>query len=997
MKSPKPKRRWLKLSLRTLLILLTIGCIWLGWTVNRARQQRAAVEWVTEIGGKIYYDFETDQDGYPSRKPGRPPGPAWLRDWVGVDYLATVEGVAFSSTNRLDDISPLGTLVRLRYLHLDRTNVGNIEPLASLTQLASLSLERTKVRDLSPIANLRKLRRLNLSNNAQITDVEPLAKLSNLQDLDLSKTGVRDVEFLGNLRNLKSLKLNSTSVADISPLKDLVQLGYVNLGYTNVREIEPLGSLVRITYLDLGCTYVSSIEPLGNLTQLKHLDLKFTDVSNLTPIENLTKLKNVQLGHTVVSEADVEKLQQRLKNTNVSGSRWFGGDRPRGPQRAGVGLQFEQASEPSTVGSVTLVYDPRTGDVKLNAGDGVSIEALELRSDGGLFIPENTRKKATTGRFDIVTIWKVFMLERTSGLTKVDYGPILPKGLTFEEIHQDTRVGGSLMATSGETVSLGNRPPMLYIMPGRQPAAAKSVTDVGGKVYYDFEIGEDGLPTSEAERLPDPAWLRTSGDMDFLVAKVEGVDLSARARTSSDHSVDLSPLSSFPNLRYLNLRSAHVKDLSPLRNLKRLEHLDLSETNVIDLEPLRHLVRLENLELTRTNVSDIGPLSNLTQLKSLSLYGTKVTDLKPIPKNVVDLNLNRNPQIIDIEPLANLTGLTELHLAETGVADVKALSDLPNLSELSLSDTPLSDTTPLANLKTIRRLFLNNTAVTNVSPLKSLVGLEYLALDETEVQDLSALSHLVQLKTLNLNGTRVQDIGPLSSLTQLQHLRLGGTRVTDLTPIENLKLVRLNLAGNPQIKDVKTLTQLIGLENLNLQGTRVSEADYELLQQKLKNTEVSWSKFTPQDAEFTRASEPSTPGSVTMVYDPNTGDVSVNSGDGVSIKALQLTSAGSLLLPGYATKQATEGAFDSVTSSRALKLDRDDSFTELKYGPILPKDLDYETIRSDMKIRGSLIGRDGPMALRDTTPLLFVVSLKDEMPIKVGDQSPSTTGSKDER
>ena len=55
-----PKRRRLRVSLRTFLILLTVGCVWLGWLVNRANQQRQVVEWVTELGGGVHYDYEID-------------------------------------------------------------------------------------------------------------------------------------------------------------------------------------------------------------------------------------------------------------------------------------------------------------------------------------------------------------------------------------------------------------------------------------------------------------------------------------------------------------------------------------------------------------------------------------------------------------------------------------------------------------------------------------------------------------------------------------------------------------------------------------------------------------------------------------------------------------------------------------------------------------------------------------------------------------------------
>ena len=67
---PKPKRRWLQFSLRTLMVVVTVFCIWMGITAKRARLQKQAVEAVLEAGGRIIYEHqETNSD---------PPGPEWL-------------------------------------------------------------------------------------------------------------------------------------------------------------------------------------------------------------------------------------------------------------------------------------------------------------------------------------------------------------------------------------------------------------------------------------------------------------------------------------------------------------------------------------------------------------------------------------------------------------------------------------------------------------------------------------------------------------------------------------------------------------------------------------------------------------------------------------------------------------------------------------------------------------------------------------------------------
>ncbi len=50
-------RRWLQFSLRGFLVVLTIGCLWLGWEVERVqRRLRALDAIVIAAGGQIGYD-----------------------------------------------------------------------------------------------------------------------------------------------------------------------------------------------------------------------------------------------------------------------------------------------------------------------------------------------------------------------------------------------------------------------------------------------------------------------------------------------------------------------------------------------------------------------------------------------------------------------------------------------------------------------------------------------------------------------------------------------------------------------------------------------------------------------------------------------------------------------------------------------------------------------------------------------------------------------------
>jgi hypothetical protein len=54
---PKP-RRWFRFSLRTMFVLVTVGCVWLGWEVNQVRvraELRNSLKKQFEISGKEVY------------------------------------------------------------------------------------------------------------------------------------------------------------------------------------------------------------------------------------------------------------------------------------------------------------------------------------------------------------------------------------------------------------------------------------------------------------------------------------------------------------------------------------------------------------------------------------------------------------------------------------------------------------------------------------------------------------------------------------------------------------------------------------------------------------------------------------------------------------------------------------------------------------------------------------------------------------------------------
>ncbi len=182
----QPRRRILRISLRAFLMLLTVGCVWLGWKVNKAQKQRAAVAWVEEMGGIVVYDYQYEGRTFLGSDV-ETPGPVWLTQLVGVDFLYSVKSVIFFGPSTLSDISRLADLGGLETLSLSDNSVDDLAPLAKLKSLRALSVGGTNITDLTPLANLSNLSHLTISNTS-VSNFSPLTTLRNLTQLNVVGT-----------------------------------------------------------------------------------------------------------------------------------------------------------------------------------------------------------------------------------------------------------------------------------------------------------------------------------------------------------------------------------------------------------------------------------------------------------------------------------------------------------------------------------------------------------------------------------------------------------------------------------------------------------------------------------------------------------------------------------------------------------------------------------------------------------------------------------------
>jgi hypothetical protein len=351
METPRKRRWWryLRLSVKgMMLVILAVGG-GLGWWLHLARVQRQAVAVIRGAGGRISYEWDV---------PGDPSAPGWRR-WVAehidVDLASNVveawlspscgdvELAQVAQFDRLESLDVRGAnmtdagmaslerLTRLRFLYLNDRPITDdmLVHLEALTGLEILSLNRTPVTDagLVHLKGLARLRTLELTStevgDAGLASLKGLVSLGSLW-LNRTKVGDAGLAHLSRLRRLRQLELDSTWITDagLVHLEGMTSLEVLNLSHTQVKGpgLSHLRPLVGLTSLYLSRTPVTDngLAHLPRLTGLSSLyagETRITDVG-MAHLAGLTGLKDLWIDGTKVSDAGlrhVEKLTRLEK------------------------------------------------------------------------------------------------------------------------------------------------------------------------------------------------------------------------------------------------------------------------------------------------------------------------------------------------------------------------------------------------------------------------------------------------------------------------------------------------------------------------------------------------------------------------------------------------------------------------------------------------------------------------------------------------------------
>ncbi len=227
---------WLTYSIRSLLLVLFLVALGLGFMVNRANRQLQTLAAIKSVGGD--YRLRRNNQGWSSQ---------WLQRWFGEEAFDEVLSVNLRGTDAGDDlVTRLGKLKGLQELDLSGTQTTDAGVLRISQQpLRVLWLQECPISDESGriLSKVKTLKRL-LVNGATCSDrfVENLGELPELKDLGLRGTGVTSealkqvvlfpkleklylystvvddhgMQFLRNNNSIKILDLSSTRVTDDS-------------------------------------------------------------------------------------------------------------------------------------------------------------------------------------------------------------------------------------------------------------------------------------------------------------------------------------------------------------------------------------------------------------------------------------------------------------------------------------------------------------------------------------------------------------------------------------------------------------------------------------------------------------------------------------------------------------------------------------------------------------------------------------------------------------
>lgn len=374
----KRDRKWLRFSLRGLLVMVACAAVWFALVFNRVHRQKVAVEAIEAVSGQVTYDWQIrDPDSDPN-VPLAPKGPNWLRERIGPHWFDTVDRVfvtentedeksrfailghllqdlpdlralSLNGPNRTpEDYALLGQLTQLETLWLNQETPYTAEQIAALPSgLVELSLDglvtTESLAELPQLEDLRSFKLVCRINGTTVGDREQtqwpkddaanaLAAAQHLESLTLYHTHFTDDGYatLCTMKNLRRLKIGSQQITGdalqhAATLPNLKHFGALHWQLTDehiehLKDFGDLQTLELVPYYTLGKLTDASVPVITSFENLETLRASgpISDQS-LIHFHKLPSLKELDLSRTKVAKygTAAKELQKQLPNCKI--------------------------------------------------------------------------------------------------------------------------------------------------------------------------------------------------------------------------------------------------------------------------------------------------------------------------------------------------------------------------------------------------------------------------------------------------------------------------------------------------------------------------------------------------------------------------------------------------------------------------------------------------------------------------------------------------------
>jgi hypothetical protein len=311
---------------------------------NRARQQRAAVARIAQLGGTVQFAHEFDPQG------GRlldasPPGPPALRKLLGPEFFDRIVSVNLNGA-RLSggDLRTIGKLRGVVFAQFNSTNFtdAGLAELRHWKELKSLGLGESAITGdgLRHLAGMHELNCLILEGS-EVGDagIAHLRSLRTVTTLSLGETRVtsRGVQYLQACQALSELSLHTTAVDDaaLGTLLSLPNLSALDVTRTRIsgRGLLQLSEALPTYCLDghlidlharadqklhrsanTWTQVVARAVALDAEDRLKLIDLSWCNIQDehLTPLYDVKKVELINLRGSSATEQGIAALKAAL-------------------------------------------------------------------------------------------------------------------------------------------------------------------------------------------------------------------------------------------------------------------------------------------------------------------------------------------------------------------------------------------------------------------------------------------------------------------------------------------------------------------------------------------------------------------------------------------------------------------------------------------------------------------------------------------------------------